>query len=175
MADTRTMAELLRAPIEGNVEAIVVPLIPAESFDLKHSLLNLVTSKQFFGFEKEDPHAHICWFNKINLPGFRLEKEPPRSIETLDDLVSMSLPSNTVANPKGDMKAITTRSGVSYDGPPIPPPISPYLKVVEKEPEHAREELEGFCNDSAQRCTTPILTNIAAEANLGYYLIVKQS
>ncbi|GJV62092.1 reverse transcriptase domain-containing protein [Tanacetum coccineum] len=65
MADTRTMAELLRAPIEGDAEAIVVPPIPAEHFKLKHSLLNLVTSKQFFGFEKEDPHAHIRWFNKI--------------------------------------------------------------------------------------------------------------
>ncbi|GKA70607.1 reverse transcriptase domain-containing protein, partial [Tanacetum coccineum] len=34
-----------------------------------------------------------------------------------------SLPSNTVANPKGELKAITTRSGVSYDGPQIPPPV----------------------------------------------------
>ncbi|GKA10788.1 hypothetical protein Tco_0690221 [Tanacetum coccineum] len=32
---------------------------------------------------------------------------------------SGSLPSNTVANPKGELKAITTRSGVSYDGPQI--------------------------------------------------------
>ncbi|GKF04117.1 reverse transcriptase domain-containing protein, partial [Tanacetum coccineum] len=31
---------------------------------------------------------------------------------------SGSLPSNTVANPRGDLKAITTRSGISYDGPP---------------------------------------------------------
>ncbi|GJY22869.1 hypothetical protein Tco_0672026 [Tanacetum coccineum] len=31
-----------------------------------------------------------------------------------------SLPSNTVANPRGEMKAITTRSGVSYDGPQVP-------------------------------------------------------
>ncbi|GKE70387.1 hypothetical protein Tco_1528459, partial [Tanacetum coccineum] len=45
MADTRTMTELLRAPTEGNAEAIVVPPIPAEHFKLKHSLLNLVTSK----------------------------------------------------------------------------------------------------------------------------------
>ncbi|GKC68827.1 hypothetical protein Tco_1101425, partial [Tanacetum coccineum] len=37
--------------------AIVVPPIPAEHFELKHSLLNLVTSKQYFSFEKEDPHA----------------------------------------------------------------------------------------------------------------------
>ncbi|GKE51001.1 hypothetical protein Tco_1486157 [Tanacetum coccineum] len=40
-----------------------------------------------------------------------------------------SLPSNTIPNPRNKAKAITTRSGASYDGPPIPPP------VVEKEPE----------------------------------------
>ncbi|GJV57093.1 reverse transcriptase domain-containing protein [Tanacetum coccineum] len=40
-------------------ETLVVPPIPVEHFELKHSLINLVTSKQFFGFEKEDPHAHI--------------------------------------------------------------------------------------------------------------------
>ncbi|GJX53068.1 hypothetical protein Tco_0281437 [Tanacetum coccineum] len=65
MADQRTMAELLRAPTEGYAKAIVVPPITAEHFELKHSLINLVTSKQFFGFEKEDPHAHIRYFNKI--------------------------------------------------------------------------------------------------------------
>nr|GEU50128.1 hypothetical protein [Tanacetum cinerariifolium] len=59
MADQRTMAELLRAPTEGYAEAIIVPPILAEHFELKHSLINLVTSKQFFGFKKEDPHAHI--------------------------------------------------------------------------------------------------------------------
>ncbi|GJU24240.1 hypothetical protein Tco_1162861 [Tanacetum coccineum] len=110
MADQRTMAELLRAPTEGYAEAIVVPPIPAEHFELKHSLINLVTSKQFFGFEKEDPHAHIRYFNKITstlkykdvpetsiklmfFPFFIdgptriwLDKEPPRSILTWDDL-----------------------------------------------------------------------------------------
>ncbi|GJZ27165.1 reverse transcriptase domain-containing protein [Tanacetum coccineum] len=49
------------------------------------------------------------------------------------------LPSNTVTNPKGDLKAITTRSGVSYDGPPIPPPFSPSPKVVEREPEVTKD------------------------------------
>nr|GFA16747.1 hypothetical protein [Tanacetum cinerariifolium] len=33
-----------------------------------------------------------------------------------------SLPSNTISNPKGEAKAITTRSGMSYKEPPIPPP-----------------------------------------------------
>ncbi|GJW33536.1 reverse transcriptase domain-containing protein [Tanacetum coccineum] len=41
--------------------------------------------------------------------------------------------SNTIANPRGDLKAITTRSGVGYDGPPIPPLFSSLPKVVERE------------------------------------------
>nr|GEY94940.1 hypothetical protein [Tanacetum cinerariifolium] len=35
---------------------------------------------------------------------------------------SGSLPSNTVANPKGKLKAITTRSGLVTDGPTVPTP-----------------------------------------------------
>ncbi|GJX88741.1 reverse transcriptase domain-containing protein [Tanacetum coccineum] len=106
------MAELLQAPTEGYGDAIIIPAILAENFELKHGLLNLVTSKQFFNFEKEDPYAHIRWFNKItstikykDVPNSSiklmlfsfsiegaariwLEKEPPRSIVTWEDLVS---------------------------------------------------------------------------------------
>ncbi|GJU44355.1 hypothetical protein Tco_1201621 [Tanacetum coccineum] len=59
MADQRTMAELLCAPTEGYAEAIVVPPILAEHFELKHSLINMMTSDQFFGLEKDNPHDHI--------------------------------------------------------------------------------------------------------------------
>ncbi|GJS77817.1 reverse transcriptase domain-containing protein [Tanacetum coccineum] len=45
---------------------------------------------------------------------------------------SGTLPSNTIPNPKGEMKAITTRSGVAYEGPSIPTNPSP-KKVVERE------------------------------------------
>ncbi|GKB71855.1 hypothetical protein Tco_0933267 [Tanacetum coccineum] len=55
---------------------------------------------------------------------------------------SGSLPSNTVANPRGDLKAITTRSGISYDGPPIPPPFSTLPKVVEREPEVTKDTVQ---------------------------------
>ncbi|GJZ11690.1 reverse transcriptase domain-containing protein [Tanacetum coccineum] len=112
MADQRTMAELLRAPTEGYAEAIVVPPILAEHFELKHSLINMMTSDQFFRLEKDNPHDHIRWFNKItsiikykHVPNLAiklmlfpfslagaarrwLEKEPPRSILTWEDLVS---------------------------------------------------------------------------------------
>ncbi|GKB63409.1 reverse transcriptase domain-containing protein [Tanacetum coccineum] len=53
---------------------------------------------------------------------------------------SGSLPSNTVANPKGDVKAITTRSGVSYDGPSIPLTPSLLPKEVERETEAAKDK-----------------------------------
>nr|GEZ14732.1 reverse transcriptase domain-containing protein [Tanacetum cinerariifolium] len=45
----------------------------------------------------------------------------------------ISLPSNTIPNPRNEAKAIKTRSGISYDGPPIPPP------VMEKEPEATKD------------------------------------
>lgn len=51
-------------------------------------------------------------------------------------LGSGTLPSNTIVNPRGDVKAITTRSGVSYNGPTIPSTSSsPPTKLVEREPE----------------------------------------
>nr|GEU30916.1 reverse transcriptase domain-containing protein [Tanacetum cinerariifolium] len=54
--------QLLRVPTEGYEEAIVVPPILAEQFELKHSLINMMTSNQFFGLEKDNPHDHICWW-----------------------------------------------------------------------------------------------------------------
>nr|GEW00723.1 hypothetical protein [Tanacetum cinerariifolium] len=66
MADNRTMAQMLQAPIEGYKDAIVVPSINANNFELKQSLINLVQSNQF-----TEGEAHI-W----------LDKEPPRSILT---------------------------------------------------------------------------------------------
>ncbi|GKA37708.1 hypothetical protein Tco_0724273 [Tanacetum coccineum] len=109
MADNRTMAELLQAPTKGYEDAIVVPTITADNFELKHSLLTLVQNKQFFRHDKEDPHAHIRYFNKItstmkfpNVPSTSvklmlfpfslegaariwLEKEPPRFQQRFDE------------------------------------------------------------------------------------------
>nr|GFD18794.1 hypothetical protein [Tanacetum cinerariifolium] len=72
MTDNRTMAEILCAPTEGCAEAIVVPPILAEQFKLKHSLINMMTSEQFFGLERT--------IRTITFDGAArrwLEKEPP--------------------------------------------------------------------------------------------------
>nr|GEZ74890.1 reverse transcriptase domain-containing protein [Tanacetum cinerariifolium] len=108
MADNRTMAQMLQAPIEGYEDAIVVPQINANNFELKQTLINLVQSNQFTG--RQDPHNHLRFFNKdtstfrhLEVPNttirlllfpFSLEgeariwldKEPPRSILTWEDL-----------------------------------------------------------------------------------------
>ncbi|GJS82330.1 reverse transcriptase domain-containing protein [Tanacetum coccineum] len=63
---------------------------------------------------------------------------------------SGSLPSNIIANPKGDVKAITTRSGVSYNGPQISSP------PMENEPEVTKEP-----------CDFPEMNECLALADLG--------
>nr|GEY25540.1 reverse transcriptase domain-containing protein [Tanacetum cinerariifolium] len=111
MAD-RTMEELLQAPTEGYGEAIVVPEMLAENFEIKTNLLQLVQTNKFHGFERDNPHTHISNFKrmtstlkyrdvpndaiKLMLFSYSLEgsariwheKEPPNSILTWDDLVN---------------------------------------------------------------------------------------
>ncbi|GJR21874.1 hypothetical protein Tco_0970401 [Tanacetum coccineum] len=110
MAENRTMEELLQAPMEGYGEAIVIPEINADHFEIKTNLLQLVQANPFHGFERENPHTHINNFKRItstlkfrDVPNdviklmmfpYSLEgaariwydKEPPNSILTWDDL-----------------------------------------------------------------------------------------
>nr|GEV58663.1 hypothetical protein [Tanacetum cinerariifolium] len=110
MADNHTMAQMLQAPIEGYEDAIVVPTINANNFELKQTLINLVQSNKFTG--RQDPNNHLRFFNKVtstfrhpevpnttiklllfpfSLEGearIWLDKEPSRSILTWEDLVS---------------------------------------------------------------------------------------
>nr|GEX01570.1 reverse transcriptase domain-containing protein [Tanacetum cinerariifolium] len=213
MADQRTMAQLLQAPTEGYEDAIVVPAIIDDNFELKHGLLTLVQNKQFFGHDKEYPHAHrfdesfseawdrfkdllrACpyhgfselrqldtFYNALNSkdqdslnsaagvstntstsgisPDVAELKDMVKALlldkkttdgnvyrDNIQEFVSQAsainynqgnasyrlpiiastsslgtLPSNTITNPRSDLKA--TRSGVSHDGPQIPPPPS---------------------------------------------------
>ncbi|GJV30589.1 hypothetical protein Tco_1387037 [Tanacetum coccineum] len=61
----RTMEELLRAPTEGYGEAIVLPEINADHFEIKTNLLQLVQANPFYGRENDNPHAHINSFKRI--------------------------------------------------------------------------------------------------------------
>ncbi|GKE70268.1 reverse transcriptase domain-containing protein [Tanacetum coccineum] len=70
-------------------------------------------------------------------------------MNTASTLGTGSVPSNTVANPKCELKAITTRSGLVLDGPSIPMP-PPFINPEEDErvektltdPEHEKDEVQ---------------------------------
>ncbi|GJX85097.1 reverse transcriptase domain-containing protein [Tanacetum coccineum] len=89
MADNRTMAQLLEAPTEGYEDAIVVPEITADNFELKHGLLTLNhTTMKFPNVPSTSVKLMLFPFSLEGAARIWLEKEPPRSILTWDDLVS---------------------------------------------------------------------------------------
>nr|GFA27310.1 hypothetical protein [Tanacetum cinerariifolium] len=201
MADQRTMAELLRAPIEGYAEAIVVLPILAEQFELKQTAVNYnqgnfgyrpsgvanqirppgfaqpnVENKQNWfsqpqGYSRGNNFSQYSYYqaiiqqnqvvpsselekikkmNEINIKAMQtqinnVKNELRNEMKTLiqasmsnqtNELKNMMasffqmntastsgsgpLPSNTIANPKGKLKSITTRSGLVLDRPFIP-------------------------------------------------------
>nr|GEV26758.1 reverse transcriptase [Tanacetum cinerariifolium] len=112
MADNRTIEELLQAPTEGYGEAIVIPKINVDHFEIKTNLLQLVQTNPYHGFERENPHTYFNNFKRItstlkfrdvlndviklmmfpySLEGSArvwYDKEPPNSILTWEDLVN---------------------------------------------------------------------------------------
>nr|GEY33908.1 DNA-directed DNA polymerase [Tanacetum cinerariifolium] len=113
MAD-RTMEELLQASTKGYGEAILIPEILSENFEIKTNLLQLVQTNKFHGFERDNPHTHISNFKRMtstlkyrDLPNDAIklmlfpyslegaariwyEKEPPNSILTWNNLDSLN-------------------------------------------------------------------------------------
>ncbi|GJR36364.1 reverse transcriptase domain-containing protein [Tanacetum coccineum] len=71
-------------------------------------------------------------------------------------LGSRTLPSNTITNPREDLKGITTRSGVAYKGPTIPT-TSSSPKVVERETEVIKDTVPPTNNESTKDVQPPIV------------------
>nr|GEU42345.1 reverse transcriptase domain-containing protein [Tanacetum cinerariifolium] len=228
MADQRTMAQLLQAPTEGYEDAIVVPAIIVDNFELKHGLLTLVQNKhpdldgeepprliftwddlvskfinQFFppskttnlrneitnfqqhfdesfseawdrlkdllracphhGVSKEDFLAYVkandAVTRNMQTQGQNMQNQLTNITELITKFVnsnsastlsSGTLPSNTIANPRSDLKTITTQSGVSYNGPQIPPPPSFLPQEVGNKPEATKHTVHPTNNESTE-------------------------
>nr|GEX30191.1 hypothetical protein [Tanacetum cinerariifolium] len=84
---------------------------------------------------------------------FKVPNNPVQQAST-----SGTLSSNTIPNPKGEMKAITTRSGVAYEGPSIPTNHSSKKVVEQKIEETTDKEQTNFQGSTAhiQPPVTPI-------------------
>nr|GFA67102.1 reverse transcriptase domain-containing protein [Tanacetum cinerariifolium] len=70
---------------------------------------------------------------------------------------SRTLPSNTITNPKEDLKGITTRSGNAYQGPTIPTTSSSLPKVVERETKVTKDTVPLTNNRSTKDVQPPIV------------------
>ncbi|GJW87145.1 reverse transcriptase domain-containing protein [Tanacetum coccineum] len=238
----RTMEELLRAPTEGYGEAIVLPEINADHFEIKTNLnvpndviklmmfpyslegaaktclndndqdslnaaaggnllskttreaLNIIENKSKVRYSRNKPNAsrmNTTFRENVSKTDERIDKladqlstlveivskkvvtpAPVKAVEetcvtcggahswyncpTTDNnqasvcatmgtynqnqaSTSGTLSSNSILNPKGEMKPITTRSGVAYEGPLIPTNPSP-KKLVEQETEETTDK-----------------------------------
>nr|GEU98796.1 hypothetical protein [Tanacetum cinerariifolium] len=74
---------MLQAPIEGYEDAIVVPPINENNFELKQTLINLTSRSS-----QHNDQALTFSFSLEGEARIWLDKEPPRSILTWEDLVS---------------------------------------------------------------------------------------
>nr|GEU38992.1 hypothetical protein [Tanacetum cinerariifolium] len=71
---------------------------------------------------------------------------------------SGTLPSNTITNPKEDLKGITTRSGNAYKGPTIPTTSSP-PNVVERETEVTKDKM-ALTNNESTKDVQPLVVQV---------------
>ncbi|GKC00904.1 hypothetical protein Tco_0987040, partial [Tanacetum coccineum] len=74
---------------------------------------------------------------------------------------SGTLPSNTIPNPRNEVKAITTRSGLAYDGPlpPMPPPYVNPDNEDGKETEVTKDQVQPTSSQSTARVQPPVVQN----------------
>nr|GEX68484.1 reverse transcriptase domain-containing protein [Tanacetum cinerariifolium] len=112
MADARTMSELLQAPTEGYGDVIVIPAILADNIKLK-----ITSTLKYRNVSNEAIKLMFFLFSLDGAAQIWLEKEPPRSTLTWEDLVSKFVnhffPPSKTTNLKNDI----TNFQQSFDEP----------------------------------------------------------
>nr|GEV79588.1 reverse transcriptase domain-containing protein [Tanacetum cinerariifolium] len=115
------------------------------------------------GVSKEDFSAYVKANDAVMINMQTQGQNMQNQLTNLTDLItkfvnsnsastssSGTLPSNIITNLRSDLKVITTQSGVSYDGPQIPPPPSFLPKVVENRPEATKDTVNPTNNGSTE-------------------------
>ncbi|GJS35598.1 hypothetical protein Tco_0533980 [Tanacetum coccineum] len=128
---------------------------------------------QIQGVSKEDFQAYVkandAVMRNMQTQGQNMQNQLTNLTDMLSKFVtsntastSGTLPSNTVTNPKEDLKGITTRSGVAYKGPTIHTTSSP--KVVEREPEVTKDTMPPTNNGSTEDVQPPVVPVVHHES-----------
>ncbi|GJX36234.1 hypothetical protein Tco_0247791 [Tanacetum coccineum] len=128
---------------------------------------------QIQGVSKEDFQAYVkandAVMRNMQTQGQNMQSQLTNLTDMLSKFVtsntastSRTLASNTVTNPKEDLKGITTRSGVAYKGPTIPITSSP--KVVERETEVTKDTMPPANNGSTEEVQPPVVPVVHHES-----------
>nr|GEW60742.1 reverse transcriptase domain-containing protein [Tanacetum cinerariifolium] len=122
----------------------------------------VVTTAEFTNYMKEnDAILKNMQTNMTSLTKSNLELKNMfgqfMKMNTASSLGLGTLPSNTITNPKEDLKGITTRSGTAYQGPMILTTSSSLLKVVEREIEVTKDTVHPTNNGSTKDVQPPII------------------
>ncbi|GKA46604.1 hypothetical protein Tco_0739487 [Tanacetum coccineum] len=144
MADNRTMAQLLEAPTEGYEDAIVVPEITADNFELKHDhFYDEVLERPEFQ-QRFDETFYEAWdrFNDL------LWACPHHGFSELHQLDTFYNALNS-----NDQDSLNSAAG----GPTIPTTSSSPPKVVERETEVTKDTMPPTNNRSTKDVQPPVV------------------
>ncbi|GJR03094.1 hypothetical protein Tco_0526078 [Tanacetum coccineum] len=148
----------------GYEDAIVIPEITANNFEIKHGLLNLLlkdcssrdTRCSIIRFLERYVTAMIAVLRNMQNPRSKLQFPNVNLYWTcFQNLLLLiiftfrfwTLPGNTVTNPKEDLKGITTRSGVTIQGP----------KAVNHDVEVTKDTMPPANNGSTEDVQPPVV------------------
>nr|GEV16890.1 hypothetical protein [Tanacetum cinerariifolium] len=149
------MEELCQPSINGRGGPIAPITFQATDFGLHHHMIQQVPNTcQFHGLPGDDANRHIDKFLEIT--------QHMKQNEVSDDALHLSLFPYSLTHHAiaCDLKEITTRSGVSYDGPPIPPPTSSLPKVMERVPEVTKDTIQPTTTLVNENCSAVILKKL---------------
>ncbi|GJR46009.1 hypothetical protein Tco_1314112, partial [Tanacetum coccineum] len=164
LLDKKSQAPTLAKVVPGRMETFIVTI-----FKIHQAPPYQAPAPQTQGVTKTDFESYV----KANDAVMRNMQDQNQNLQNqmtnLTDMLSKfvnantasssgtgSLPSNTVTNPKEDLKGITTRSGVAYQGPTIPT-TSSSPKVVERETEVTKDTMLPTNNGSTKDVQPPVV------------------
>nr|GFB04436.1 reverse transcriptase domain-containing protein [Tanacetum cinerariifolium] len=107
-------------------------------------------------------------YNQVSLPNRASHQIPPPGFAPVQNNPN----SNTVPNPKGEMKAVTTRSGLAYEGPSIPT-NSPLEKVDEQNTEEILDKEHSNSSGSTAQDKLFELAKVLLNENCSALLLKK--
>ncbi|GKF45090.1 hypothetical protein Tco_0131642, partial [Tanacetum coccineum] len=152
----KTILIRIKEIISTKIEDGQPPVYQAQPYQAPAQQVQGVSKTDFENYVK----ANDAVLRNMQNQGQGLQNQIANLIDMLSKFVNANttsswgtgtLPSNTVTNPKEDLKGITIRSGVAYKGPTIPIPItSSSPKVVERETEVTKDTMHPTNNGSTE-------------------------